>query len=957
MSQTTVRPSASPWENGLMLYMASLSQEELQGFKWLLVEEQLGPSPRAVTWDLLAKASWAEVVHFLVERCPGRRAWDVAHSIFTRMNKEKMCVQVQEELTGPEGGNPRETPETVEWNESDQIRAYKQRVAEKYYQVWDRRVWPGSQEDFLYREARQHQAFLPCLFLPRRVECAPPKTVILWGVPSIGKTTLVKQVMLAWARDTFYPHKAWLAFYLHCREVMEEWRQSCWGLIGRQLYGSPAFIFKRPEQLLLIFDGFEELEPKVLPGLEELSQDLEQQLSGSILLSSLLSGTMLAGASRLVAIRPASWCTLSHLFTQPSIVNLPGFDRTEIIEYFRMYFGNTRQGNEALNFMAENAALGSLCRVPVVCWAVCCSLRQRRGLWAEACPNVTSVLVLFLSTLLRGSPSLRAGGSLESLCLLAARGMWDQKCRFNKEDLSRARLDEASVATFLDTNVLRKVVGRRKVSYLFTLFIFQELLAALLYLLLFPHRLKRYHVLGSINIWALLAGPADDWCYQAHMGFFLFGLLNSACATVVECNVQHKLTTENRAKVIKVINAMYENQSLRLDRATPQLFHCLPELKGEIFMSLALTGLSKVVLRLDGDRDLQAAAFCFPHCRELKHVELIISKALREALQPGPGDSLPLAGTLERDRHCRWWGDVLSILNSNGDLQAVVMTDVALASPFVKQLATVLKRPQCRLSSLSLRRVGQTTLHADLFCVVAEKPHLRSLEVQQAKVGYQAMRQLRAALRSPECCVQVLRLESCGLTEQCCPHLALCLRSRPQLTHLSLAGNALGDAGAMHIWTVLASPESRLRRLVLRRCSLTAACCRYIAPVLKSRGALRSLDLSFNNLTNNGMLFLSRTLAHSGFALQVLELESCSFTKVACRAMVPMLNASQHLEYLDVSGNDVGPLGQASLSYIHLRVAALLHVRKEGGRQDALARLAGPTTQPGHLKIVRDQIP
>lgn len=90
--------SNSPFENGVMLYMAYLSKEGLQTFKQLLVDENPRPGSVQITWDQVKTSRWGEMVHLLVEFFPGRLAWDVTHDIFAKMNQTELCLRVQMEL-------------------------------------------------------------------------------------------------------------------------------------------------------------------------------------------------------------------------------------------------------------------------------------------------------------------------------------------------------------------------------------------------------------------------------------------------------------------------------------------------------------------------------------------------------------------------------------------------------------------------------------------------------------------------------------------------------------------------------------------------------------------------------------------------------------------------------------------------------------------------------------------
>ena len=83
--------------------MLSVSAEHLQRFKQLLLEENPRPDCTPLTWDQLKSARCGEVVHLLTEYFPVRRAWEVAHDIFAKMNQTELCAQTQRELNGERG--------------------------------------------------------------------------------------------------------------------------------------------------------------------------------------------------------------------------------------------------------------------------------------------------------------------------------------------------------------------------------------------------------------------------------------------------------------------------------------------------------------------------------------------------------------------------------------------------------------------------------------------------------------------------------------------------------------------------------------------------------------------------------------------------------------------------------------------------------------------------------------
>uniref|UniRef100_G1TCK3 NLR family pyrin domain containing 8 n=1 Tax=Oryctolagus cuniculus TaxID=9986 RepID=G1TCK3_RABIT len=964
--------SASPYEKGLMLYLLYLSKEELRQFKQLLVRQfSISAQPAG---EQLEAASWAELAHFLTQYFPGRQAWDVTHNLFAKMNQQNMCFLVQKELNAllPTLVSSEEVLLKLEKEEVDQLREYKLRVLRKFFPEWDRIAWPGNRVDFFYQEVHKHKTFLPCLFLPRKPQGRPAKTIIIDGAPGVGKTTLARKLMVAWARNQFYVHKGWFVFYFQCQEVLAS-EQSCSELIARQWPGCQALVSKilsKPDQLLLLFDGFEKLTRPLFVRQRELSADWSRKLPGAVLLSSLLNKTMLPEASVLLTMRMNSWWVVRPLLKSPFFVTLRGFTMMEKIRYLRTYFGNTEEGERAVDFARRNTILFSLCRVPALCWMVGSCLRQQMQAGvdlAEACPNATAVVALYVSSLFPFRAEPLPGRThlehLEGLCHLAALGMWSMKWVFGKEDLEEAKVDELDVSSFLGADILQEVEGEEP-RYTFAFAVFQEFLAALFHVLYFPGRPTPFHLLGHGDIQYLIASPGGSRSHLAHMGMFLFGLFNVSCAAMVRRVFHCELSWGNKRKVLQTVSLLLEGDLPALCCGVPQLFYCLTEVREEDYVSQALSGYRKAVLKMQSNKDVQLSAFCLKRCRRLQEVELTLMVNFSQVWWPGPGDSLHAAEIQESDMQYQWWQDICSVLTTNEGLALLTLTKSILEAPLVKVLAAALRHPQCKLQKLSLRHLGPSVLHEDLFCVLVENRHLSCLEIQYTEVGTEAMRDLCAALRHPQCALQCLRLEycmaapedwidlakglqndihlgtlllkrnplesfmanyvsasrlerlsleTCNLTGLACERLASSLQQSKMLSHLSLADNPLGDEGVKPIWKALEQLACPLQRLVLRKCALTSACCQDVASVLCQSQTLRSLDLSFNSLMDKGVTLLCEALKNPDCSLQVLELEQCLFTLVCCSAMSSMLLSNPSLRYLDLSKNNIGLLGILTL--------------------------------------------
>ncbi|XP_051063066.1 NACHT, LRR and PYD domains-containing protein 8 [Phodopus roborovskii] len=908
-----------------MRYMSYLSHGELQIFKRILINCYFLPYSVSITWEEVDSASWAEVVHLLIDSLPGVRAWGVAHEILNRMNQRRISLLVQQELM-------------------DEIQKYKQCVIKEATPVWDNTIWPGNQADFLYVQVEKHEAILQCLFLPRKPHGTQPKTVVIHGIPGIGKTTLARMIMVMWAYNRFYAHKFKYAFYFHCRELAWAGERSFSELIEGQRLRPRALVSKilsSPDQLLLMFDGFEELSFPLITDPAGLMEDWNKKLPGSVLLSSLLSKTMLPEATLLIMVRPTSWDGIKLLVKHPFHATLTGFNKTEVLNYLRLHFTSKMTSNQAVDFVMRNTTLLSMCQVPVVCWVVCCCLKnQIQNMVVDltkACPNATSVFVLYLGNLFRHVfkkfPHGHYQNQLEGLCHLAAQGMWGLKSVFNKSDFQYFMVDETTIDIFLHTNILRKLEGQGD-RYVFALFTFQELFGALFYVLFFPQRMVYYHSLSLLNIWHLIEVSREKKSCAAQMGLFFFGLLNEQCVNIVERSFNCKLCLANKLKATKVSDREGYDHS--------QLFLCLTETREESFAVRVLERCQGVSLKIENQEDLQTSAFCLQCCRDLKKVELTLSEDFYKDLWHSSADSSSsyVIRMNENKIVFNWWQDICSVFETTENLEMLAVSDSHLEAPIMQIFNKALRQPELRLE-----------YHKATPRDCQRRTPLRTLLLRKSRLYVPGINHLIMSH------VRELALENCGLSEVYCEGIAFSLRHNKMLTHLSLAENSLKDAGSKPIWNALAYLMCPLQRLVLRQCFLTSACCEYMASALKNNKSLRSLDLSCNKLGDNGVILLCDALANADCNVLILELEECSFTSSSCHAMASMLRSHKKLMHLDLSKNVIRLDGILTLSLAflyHRNMENVILKKKSNEKVDVYTRLKGPEIEDGRLKIVQD---
>ncbi|XP_041830766.1 NLR family CARD domain-containing protein 3-like [Melanotaenia boesemani] len=120
--------------------------------------------------------------------------------------------------------------------------------------------------------------------------------------------------------------------------------------------------------------------------------------------------------------------------------------------------------------------------------------------------------------------------------------------------------------------------------------------------------------------------------------------------------------------------------------------------------------------------------------------------------------------------------------------------------------------------------------------------------------------------------LKTLRLKSCSLTQHSSDILASILRTASgQLRELDLTDNDLQDDGVEKLSSGLVSPYCKLEILILSMCRVTEEGCNFLASVLKS-SSLRELDLTYNNPGNSSLMAL---LEDPCCSLEKLSVEHC----------------------------------------------------------------------------------
>ncbi|XP_030592849.1 NACHT, LRR and PYD domains-containing protein 12-like isoform X2 [Archocentrus centrarchus] len=168
------------------------------------------------------------------------------------------------------------------------------------------------------------------------------------------------------------------------------------------------------------------------------------------------------------------------------------------------------------------------------------------------------------------------------------------------------------------------------------------------------------------------------------------------------------------------------------------------------------------------------------------------------------------------------------------------------------------------------------------------------------------IRNLPAVLKSRKA-----MLKFSNLTDKSCPALAAVLSTRESyLRKLDLGYNSFSDGGVRELAEGLNSEDCRLKILRLQGCGLTSEACKYLIQSLIQNQRLEELDLSCNEIGDEGLKFLSMGLGTSHCQLETLKLSQCNITQSGCYHLASALRRNPaYLSVLDLSINVIGDEG------------------------------------------------
>ncbi|XP_073724237.1 NACHT, LRR and PYD domains-containing protein 9 [Misgurnus anguillicaudatus] len=773
--------------------------------------------------------------------------------------------------------------------------------------------------------------------------------VLLYGGVGIGKTTAVENIIWDWASGRCLQHYT-LLLRMCVKELstLEEKPESLQNFLTRThahlSTESIAVILKRPQSLLLVFDGLDGFKNLLStpPSSSSLICDAQQEATSSVLLCSLVNGSLLSGASMLATSREPltieSWKSFEMV----------GFSQNQRRTFFQRFFDDESQAERLFWHSEQMLGVSEQCFCPAFCWILCNVFKTQFEKKATLPETLSHLFGIVTHTLLQ-KQTLNAEQTKE---LVSGLGRLARLCSANTV-CSYSDVISCGMQPFLCSSVLSDFlyssgdVTSPDSTFSFLSPLMQEfLLAASFYIDQSENGGKEILNERPALYYTFLAGLSDpgqckemedcvstfdegqiskffQWLmdtastmlcgYDQEKHFHIFYLLQHARKsslvkdTLSKSQWRHisynELQEVDCITLSYVVSCMGEMEYMNLYSAElteEKVVRLVPALRLSKSINLSQSRLSLAVTShlSTALAEGRATTLDFSHCK----LEEGAFKILCHKLSQTKLEQLQLCGCSLTS------GDseaLVKLISEGSELRVLDLYGNKLQDHGLIQLSSALKNcrlQEINLDSCSLSAASMPALSAALSSGYSD---LKMLNLGRNSIEDEGMETLSQALQTGRCGLNRLNLYDCDLTDSCCSSLAAALQSEHCcLTELDLSVNEIGQSGGMLICEALKISKCRLEKLGLSRCELTEEVFRVLGDVLTSaESKLISLSAGLNKVGDAGAKHIWKALRHKNCKLQHLDLEMLSLTDACVDDLCQAVAANNTLTSLILKNN------------------------------------------------------
>lgn len=298
-------------------------------------------------------------------------------------------------------------------------------------------------------------AHVPLEYVVYNTLSAESKNVTLVGPEGVGKTTVLEKLVLDWVKGEQLQSFSYV-FHFRLKELscLLEMLSLETLMLHHSRVPPESFsaILQNSSHVLLVFDDLHVCRQSLDPSAHALCVDPSQAVSLGCLVASLLHGSLLKGASFVVASRQAG----DLRFLTGTQMEVLGFLKPQREAYFNCFFTDPTVANKALVHLEKTLGFYDFCTSPRFCWTVC-SLYKLLMEAGEKLPETVSQLCVGVVVYLIQKLSLTAACSRElvlALGKMSSHCFLNQRWSYTREEIGSFGLEKFrdAVAVFLQAD-------------------------------------------------------------------------------------------------------------------------------------------------------------------------------------------------------------------------------------------------------------------------------------------------------------------------------------------------------------------------------------------------------------------------------------------------------------------------------------------------------------------------
>lgn len=722
------------------------------------------------------------------------------------------------------------------------------------------------------------------------------KTVLVVGPTGSGKTTTLEKLIVNISKGQQLQRFSHIFHFRFSGINVLEAPISCKAFLQQSLIPqSKSVPVTKSEDVLFIFDELDKFSHNLDPSQNCLCSDHDQATTVSSLIHSLLHGSLMPGASFLVA----SQTTPNLKFLSGVQLEVLGFLRPQRDAFFKKFFTDPVTAENALRHFETTLGFYDFSKSPQFCWTVCSVYNFLISTGTNLPVTLTQLFAYILVHLMQKITQkekiinvVRALGNLASYCAL------DSQLNVQRDKLVEFGLPpEFPVSDFLHVD------GESdKAIYSWRSQLFQEF------------------VLAVSSLFDLTLESTEEILEKHKQTKFLDIFMSGLCEQVSRRPLEAILGPCNGDKILdfkKWFKTLCEKTLPGYSKEDHcRCFHLLYQMQNKNVVKEFITPSARLGLSY-GDLsvlDYVVLNYVVTQLGEMEQFNLYRTSCLTEEMAEILAPTMAVSQKLILSQ-C-WFDDgavthVASALNK-GITRSLDLSYSCLSETQLKSLCTGLKNCKLQLLQFSNCKLTETSCEELVPALTSPTSQLSVLQLFGNEISDQGLKTLCKALRSQHNKVQELDLQYCDLTAASMEDLSAALSSdSSRLTKINLSKNEIGDTGVQTLSRGLQHPFCKLESLSLNDCALTEACCPHLAEALMSKHcSLVEIDLSVNEFGHVGALVLCNALKRPGCPIEKLRLVRCDLTEEVFVELASLLKSgSPPLKSLSVGLNKVGDQG------------------------------------------------